>query len=185
MTIETKELVVADKSLDNFLRKCEQKNFKNNSSLDIMKFQWCLDTGGTWFATYVDGEIISFSGIHPWDHSRRHGCRILFRGVQLEPRKIGLNRHHMQSYGFYYHVPLQIEWAKKRSINPDNEYFYITTNTDYDMSGKMTRINKTFHHLEKTGIVKCLGVSEVFNVDQTTWELDQTKYNDIRARYPE
>ena len=190
MAIKTRELVVADKSLDEFLQKCENKKFQNNNTLDNMKFQWCLDVGGTWFATYDEGEIISLSGIHPWDYGRHFGTdekswRILFRGVQLEPRKIGLNRYHMQSHGFFYEIPMQIEWAMKRSLNPDNEYFYITTNTDNDNSGKMIRINKTFHHLEKTGLVKCLGVSEVYDVDQTVWELNQEKYKQIRERYEE
>ena len=89
----------------------------------------------------------------------------------------------MQSHGFFYEIPMQIEWAMKRSLNPDNEYFYITTNTDNDNSGKMIRINKTFHHLEKTGMVKCLGVSEVYDVDQTIWELNVSKYKEIRTRY--
>ena len=73
MAIETRELVVADKSLDEFLQKCENKKFQNNNTLDNMKFQWCLDVGGTWFATYDEGEIISLSGIHPWDYGRHFG----------------------------------------------------------------------------------------------------------------
>ena len=190
MTIETRELVVADKSLADFLAKCDKRNLQNNNTLDHMKFQWCIDNGGTWFATYIDDNIISLSGIHPWDYGRHYGTkdkswRTLFRGVQLETRKIGINRHHMQSYCFYSQLPLQIEWAMKRSLNPDNEYFYITTNTENDASGKMTRINKTFHHLEKTGLVKCLGISEVYDTDQTVWELNQEKYKQIRERYEE
>ena len=89
----------------------------------------------------------------------------------------------MQSYCFHSQLPLQIDWVMRQSVNPNNEYIYITTNTENDASGKMTRINKTFFHLEKQNLVKHRGVSEVYNVDQTVWELNIEKYNEIRKRY--
>ena len=47
----------------------------------------------------------------------------------------------------------------------------------------MTRINKMFFHLEKQELVKHRGISEVYNVDQTVWELNIGKYNEIRKHY--
>ena len=37
-----------------------------------MKFDWCLDVGGMWFATYRNNDIISL-GIHPWENGRHFG----------------------------------------------------------------------------------------------------------------
>jgi len=188
MTTVTKELTSVDENLKKFLQKCDDKKFSNNNTLDSMKFDWCLDVGGMWFATYRNNDIISLSGIHPWENGRHFGTserswRALFRGVQIESNSIGLNKHHMQSYCFHSQLPLQIDWVMRQSVNPNNEYIYITTNTENDASGKMTRINKTFFHLEKQDLVKHRGVSEVYNVDQTVWELNIEKYNEIRKRY--
>ena len=62
-------------------------------------------------------------------------------------------------------------------------FIYITTNTENDASGKMNRIDKTFFHLEKLELVKNLGTSEVFGVNQNTWILNINKYNEIRRQY--
>ena len=66
MTTVTKELTSVDENLKKFLQKCDDKKFSNNNTLDSMKFDWCLDVGGMWFATYRNNDIISLSGIHPW-----------------------------------------------------------------------------------------------------------------------
>lgn len=177
--IQTKQINVADDTLNHFMLRCDLKGFKNNNTLQNLKFDWCLDVGGAWFATYKDNEIISLSGCHPW----ANGWRMLFRGAQMEARPIGLNRHHMQSYGFYYELPLQLQFAFGDEIDFDNDFAYVTTNTDNDASGKMTRINKTFSHLEKSGLVKGLGESEVYGVTQNTWLLNINNYNNVRVKY--
>ena len=150
----------------------------NNCNADVMKFQWCLDNGGTWTGTLKDNKLISVSGIHPF----KDGWRALFRGAQLESRPIGLNRYHMQSYGFHSHLPIQIEWAKKQS-DTDNPFIYITTNTENDMSGKMTRINKTFMILEQYDVIMPLGEENIFNVQQYLWLLNNNVYKKIRSNY--
>lgn len=177
--IETKQLTVVDDTLYRFLQQCGEHGYKNNDTLESLKFDWCIDIGGAWFATYKDNEIISLSGIHPW----ANGWRALFRGVQIEARPIGLNRHHMQSYCFYSQLPLQMKFAFGNTIDISNDFVYITTNTETDASGKMTRINKTFYHLERLGLVKNLGEHEIYNVNQNTWILNIDTYNEIRNRY--
>mgnify|MGYP004318752323 CR=1 FL=1 len=142
-----------------------------------MKFDWCADTGA-WFATRKNNKIISISGIHPW----LNGWRALFRGVQTEARP-GLSRHHMSSYCFHSQLPLQIEWAKQQEKYPENLSIYITTNTETDQSGKMLRINKTFTHLERAGLVQNLGRAEAFNTLQNVWLLNIDKYTEIRESY--
>lgn len=153
-----------------FIEKCNTLNYKNNNSLKSMKFQWCLDNGGAWYTTVDnDGNIISLSGIHPF----RDGYRSLFRGVQLYPRDVGLNKYHMQSHCFYYQLPYQIEFANGSPV-------YITTNVTNDASGKMTRIDKTFHHLQRVGLVDYIVQEEIFNTLQNVWELNVEKYNAVR-----
>ena len=177
--IITKELHIVTPELENFLKTCEAKGFNNNSTLEDMKFDWCLEQGGMWYATYVDDRMVSVSGIHPW----ANGWRALFRGVQTESKKIGQNRHHMQSYCFHSQLPYQIDYASSKEKDLNNLFIYITTNTEHDASGKMNRIDKTFYHLEKIDLVKNLGVSEIFSVNQNTWILNVEKYNEIRRQY--
>lgn len=160
---ETPELI-------DFIEKCDALDYKNNNSLKAMKFHWCLETGGAWYATYNDKhEMISISGIHPF----KDGYRALFRGVQFYPRNIGLSVYHMQSHCFYYQLPLQIEFA-------NNSPVYITTNVLNDASGKMTRIDKTFYHLHKRGLVDHISQEEIFNTLQNVWKLNVEKYNEVR-----
>lgn len=179
VTLYTQQLTIADDSLLDFIKRCDELGYNNNNSLEDLKFDWCMDIGGAWFATYKNNEMISLSGLHPW----ANGWRMLFRGAQTEARPIGLNRHHMQSYGFYYQLPMQLQFAFGDNIDIDNDFAYITTNTDNDASGKMTRINKTFTHLEKSGLVDGLGESEVYGVTQNTWLLNINNYNNIRVNY--
>lgn len=156
--------------LQAFIEKCNGLNYKNNNSLKAMKFQWCLDSGGAWYATVDDNsEIISLSGIHPF----KDGYRALFRGVQLYPRDAGLNKYHMQSHCFYDQLPYQIKFANGSPI-------YITTNITNDASGKMTRIDKTFRHLQRVGLVDHITQEGIFNTLQNVWKLNVGKYNAVR-----
>jgi hypothetical protein len=151
-----------------FVRKCEQLGYNNNSSLKNMKWDWCLESGA-WFATYIDDKIISLSGIHPFED----GYRALFRGAQLYSRDVGLNRYHMQSYCFSEQLPLQLEYAGELPV-------YITTNTDHDASGRMAGVNRIFHHLAKYDIVDFVRADEVFYTQQNIWKLNNEKYKNIR-----
>ena len=90
MTTVTKELTSVDENLKKFLQKCDDKKFSNNNTLDSMKFDWCLDVGGMWFATYRNNDIISLSGIHPWENGRHFGTserswRALSKVFKLSP----------------------------------------------------------------------------------------------------
>ena len=99
-----------------------------------MKFDWCLDVGGMWFATYRNNDIISLKEyihgkmVDTLEHQKE--AESVIPGVQIESNSIGLNKHHMQSYCFHSQLPLQIDWVMRQSVNPNNEYIYITTNTE-------------------------------------------------------
>ena len=164
-----------DELLLQFLNNCDNQSYKNNYSINAMKFKWCIDQGGMWVGSIKDDRLVSISGIHPF----KDGWRALFRGVQLESRSIGLNKYHMQSYPFHSHLPFQIKWAEMNNNDP----IYITTSVKEDMSGKMTRINKTFNHLEKTKIIEYIDTQDVYNVEQNIWKLNKKLYSEIRKKY--
>lgn len=155
-----------------FVRRCKDLGFMNNGTLAAMKWHWCLANGGAWYASYKDGEIISMSGIHPF----KDGYRALFRGAQLEPRSVGLNRYHMQSHCFHGHLPYQIDLANGKPV-------YITTNTDTDASGKMSMINRLFTRLAESRMVTFIGAEDVYNAVQNVWLLDVDMYTQVRSRF--
>lgn len=162
--------------LKDFLELCRHMGFLNNSSLSAIKWQWLLDNGGSWWATRVGDHIASISGIHPF----HDGYRALFRGVQTYQRPAGLNKYHMSSYPFAEHLPLQMEWAEIIKDDPDVP-IYITTNTENDASGKMLRINKVFHLLEKTKIVDFMGEDSVYYTKQNIWKVNKKEYHGRRS----
>lgn len=176
--IETRQISSVTPELTQFLQECEALGYHNNSSYKAMKWAWCMETGGAWFATYDVNRIVAVTGIHPW----LNGWRALFRGAQITSRG-GLSKHHMTSWGFHSHLPLQIEWAKQQEKYPENLSIYITTNTETDNSGKMLRINKTFNLLERQKLLNNLGRAEAYGVVQNVWLLDIDKYTEIRKRY--
>ena len=156
-----------------FLQECEKKGFKNNNSLKTMKWDWCMQEGGAWFGTVKEGELISISGIHPF----KDGYRALFRGAQTQPRPVkGLNKYQFQSWPFYSHLALQVEWARWQG----SDKIYITTNVSNDDSGRMNRVHKSFASLEKRGIVTHCGIEEIFYTQQSVWQLNIDKYFEVR-----
>ena len=174
---EVKELRPKHKSeIENFCLLCADKGFKNNIDLKTIKFDWCIEQGGTWFGTYKNKNLISMSGMHPF----KDGFRVLFRGAQLESRPVrGLNKYQFQSWGMYAELPMQIEWARRLHI--DN--VYITTNIENDASGRMNRIHKAFSVLASAGVVDYKGDEEIFFTKQSVWKLNIEKYFEIRKVY--
>ncbi|MDB4348979.1 hypothetical protein OAA64_01495 [bacterium] len=166
--IKTEQLHNVTPELITFIDECNNLGYKNNNSLEAMKFQWCLDEGGAWFATSVDNRIVGISGLHKF----KDGHRALFRGCQLYSIPGGLSKNHMNCWMFYYHLPLVGEII--------DGPVYITTNTDTDASGKMLKLNKLYSILEKKGIVDFISKEEVFYVEQNIWKLNLETYFKLR-----
>jgi len=155
-----------------FANECYRKGYKNNVSLNAMKWDWCLDNGA-WFATFDNDSIVAITGCHTF----KDGYRALFRGAQLSPRPVkGLSRYQMQSWGISEHLPLQIKFSNGKPI-------YITTNVSNDASGRMNRIHKSFKVMAKGGMINYLGDEEIFYTQQSVWKLNVEKYFEIRSRY--
>jgi len=173
MNIHHTTITEVTPELEKYISKCDKLGFKNNGSLESMKFDWLLDNG-MWYGTFKDSELISVTGIHMF----KDGFRALFRGAQLEARPVsGLNRYQMQSWGIYAHLPLQIEFAMDAPV-------YITTNVADDASGRMNRIHKSFSVMEKHGqMVEYCGDEEIFYTQQSVWKVNTENYFNIRKRY--
>lgn len=171
--IHTTSLDTVTPALEQFISECEKLDYKNNSSLKAMKFDWCLENG-MWHGTFKDNKLIAVTGIHLF----KDGFRALFRGAQLEPRPVSkLNRYQMQSWGIAEHLPLQIEYAMGAPV-------YITTNVANDASGRMNRIHKSFSVMEKHGqMVEYCGDEEIFHTQQSVWKVNVENYFNIRKRY--
>mgnify|MGYP001251557042 CR=1 FL=1 len=169
----TEPITKVSSRLNDYIAQCKLLGFKNNETLELMKWDWCLDQGGMWHATYDNQTIVSITGTHPF----KDGYRALFRGAQLWHRRVkGLNRYQMQSWGIYDHLPLQIKFANGKPI-------YITTNISNDASGRMNRIHNSFKQMAKGGMVDYVGDEEVFYTQQSIWKLNNDKYFEIRKRY--
>jgi hypothetical protein len=169
---QVKRLYDINDQLMAFVDRCRALGFSNNDSLVTMKWKWCLENGGAWYATYKNDSVISVSGIHLFED----GYRALFRGAQLEPRDVPLNRYHMQSHCFHGHLPHQIKFAGSKPI-------YVTTNVNNDASGKMLKIDKVFSLMSATGLVRLLDTKEIFNTMQNVWLLDKDAYLKARERF--
>ena len=168
--IKTEQLYHATPELITFIRECDKLGYKNNNTLEAMKFDWCLANGGSWYATFADNKIVGISGLHKF----ADGYRSLFRGCQLHSIPGGLSKNHMNCWMFYYHLPLVIDHV--------DGPIYITTNTDNDASGKMLKLNKLYSILEKSGIVDFVAEEEVFYTNQNIWKLNNKIYLDARSR---
>lgn len=169
--IQTKRLYTPDDSVMDYISECENRGFKNNSSLKAMKWDWCLENGA-WYGTSVNDKLVSISGIHKFED----GYRGLFRGAQLETRPINsLTRYQMQSYCISEQLPKQIEFAGGHAL-------YITTNVSNDASGRMNRIHRSFSVMAKGGMVEYMGDSEIFHTWQSIWRLNIDRYFEIRKR---
>lgn len=168
--IKTVTLDSATPELMEFIDRCAELGFKNNTSLDAMKFDWCLETGGSWFATFDGDRIAGVSGVHPF----MDGWRALFRGCQLYSIPGGLSKNHMNCWMFKYHLPYVIDMYWHKPI-------FVTTNTETDASGKMLKLNKLYYHLSRKGFFDHLGEHTVFKVQQNVWQLNIDYYEQVRG----
>lgn len=162
--------------LRDYFKKCQEQGFKNNISEDSIKLDWCLDSKGQFFLTYMGDQVVSMSGCHPLPEIGANTWRLLFRGATLREYQNIFNvtsKTHMNSIPFLYHIPKQIEWALLQGA----EQFVITTNYQNTEIPSMEKSHRVFQLLEKQGLVKCLVEKiDLFYTEQTVWELYIEKY---------
>jgi hypothetical protein len=153
-----------------FCSRCSQLGYNNNSTLLTMKWQWCLDNGGAWWAAYRDDKIVSIAGCHPF----RDGYRLVFRGAQTESNQTGLSKHHLSSIPWAVLMPEQIAWCS--GVATGETPGYITTNVANDASGKMNRTHRVMNLLATQRIVNYLDTNVVYGAKQSIWTLNVGAY---------
>lgn len=169
-------------ALEQFCSKCEIAGYKNNSSIEAMRLDWCLKEGGQFFLTYLDNIIISVSGCHPLPQAGPDCYRILFRGATLPEYqnffKI-VSKTHMSSIPFFSHIPLQVEWAKGFTKH------VVTTNwSNPDGIVSMGHSHRVFQLLNRQGLVSCLIEKiNLFYTDQSVWQINLEKYFKARTEF--
>jgi hypothetical protein len=166
--------------LEEFCDSCSSHGYTNNSSLEAMRLDWCIATGGQFFLTLLDEKIISVSGCHPLlDY-----YRVLFRGATLpEYQNIyGVpSKTHMGSIPFFSHLPLQLSWSSKTKYRTS----VVTTNwNNPDGITSMSHSHRVFQLLARQGIVSCLHEKiNIFNTDQSVWGINQEAYFSAREGF--
>jgi len=158
---------------------CKDQNFSNNTSLDKMKWEWCLEVG-TWTVATENGKIVSIAGVHPLPEVSEHAYRCLFRGAQLPGYTLGTGRDIFKTgIQLSYLLDLQIRWAIEKNINAD---LYISTNINDD-GGKSQRMNNIIMPLlAKRGIWELDRQMELYNVPQNLWRINVLTYMEERNR---
>ncbi len=159
--------------LKEFCKVCATKGYRNNTDFGRLKLNKIIPPYGQYWVVKRDNKIICLSGCHKFPEIDDTSYRILFRAVGLETRT-GLSRYHFNSLPFYWHVRPQVEWIKKQG----GERFFITTQTDEgsDVSGKMFRMDKVMHLLEKQGILKLETILKIGYTKEHVWELNYNEY---------
>lgn len=173
--IITKRILTNSRSLELFMRECDNRGFNNNCNLKALKFDWCIDTGGMWVATFNQDRMVALSGVHPF----KDGYRGLFRGAQTEIRQFkGMNKYQKQNYVHNDHLDLQIQWANRNGSHP----VYVTTSPydTLDRSGRMNRAHRSVDILSKLGVFDYIAEEELYNVPQAIWKLNIPKYYETR-----
>lgn len=168
-----------------FCKRADQAGYKNNSSIELMKFngEYDLKEIPKFWGVLKDDTLISVSGCHRWLGKDEYEglpfmMRCLFRSATLPNYQNiipGISKNHMNSIPFSILLPLQINDGIRSGVR----HFYITTsNTDHDASGKMTRTHRALQLLEKNKVVKYAGDEIFYSTSQTKWEIDLNVYLD-------
>ena len=158
---------------------CNSQNYSNNTTLDKMKWNWCLEVGA-WTIATDNEKIVSIAGVHPLPEVNTNAYRCLFRGAQLPGYTLGTGRDIFKT-GIQLSCLLdfQIGWAIEKNLNAE---LYISTNINND-GGKSKRMNDTMMPLlAKRGIWELDRQMELYNVPQNLWRINVYTYMEERSR---
>ena len=164
---------------------CKQKEFNNNTSLEVMKFQWVLDQGGMWFGSMVNGKVIAVSGTHP---DFLDGWRIFYRSAQLASRKdIKRSPTLAHNHFIYDHIFYEIEHAEY--TNGGETPVYCTSGSRSSATGRYRRASKQLWKdwagLEELDLISHWGRGEVFGETQDVWEVHGDAFRKVFVTRPD
>lgn len=166
--------------IEDFCRECSLLGYKNNESLESMKFNFA-----TFFAALDNEKIISLAGVHPLPEVNKNAWRCLFRGAQLPgytPQwSMNIFKSGIQFSQLLYR---QIQYVKK--INDKSE-FYISTNLNSNTGAKSHRMNSVIMpRISKLGVWSLHTENMMlYHVPQNLWKLDVSKYLHLRNQFLE
>ena len=173
--------------LEVFCKRAGEAGYKNNSSLESLKFgkQYDLLEPPDYWGIFKEDEIISICGAHLWDDEISEGksFRVLFRGAAL-PEYLNvipiLSKTHMNSLQFAVMMPHSIKLGLEKGC----KNFYITTSHGpHNASGRQDKVHKIFQLLAKQDIIKFHKVARLFYVPQTIWKLDLGVYYQLLRNF--
>ena len=159
---------------DKVLDFCNSQNFSNNTSLEKMKWQWCLDTGA-WTVAIVDNKIVSIAGAHELPEVSPNAYRCLFRGAQLPGYTLMFSKNIFKTgIQLSYLLPLQMKWAKMQNEQAE---FYLSSNVNNEGGGKSHRWNKVLTKtLVSRNVLTLEKTIKLYNVQQYLWKINTTNY---------
>ena len=64
--VNSRQILTNSPELETFMQECDNRNYTNNNSLKALKFEWCMETGGSWWGSYNNNRLVALSGIHPF-----------------------------------------------------------------------------------------------------------------------
>jgi hypothetical protein len=166
--------------LIDFCRSCEDIGFKNNSSLEAIKWNdvYDLKSPPSYWGLMHNDKLVSISGSHffGWQSDDVPQIRCLFRSATL-PKHVdlipGLSKNHMNSIPFSLLLPYQII----KGLESGTCHFYITTSHGaHDASGKMKRTHQAITLLSKRRIVDFISEEIIYSTPQTKWKIVLPNY---------
>jgi hypothetical protein len=164
--------------LEKFCEECKNLNYKNNASLDAMKFK-----SATFFAAYDTNKIVSLAGVHRLPEVHNNAWRCLFRGAQLPGYTPQWSMNIFKSVlHFRQFLYMQIKYVQ----NIDNTAeFFVSTNINSDTGAKSSRLNNVIMpRIEKMGVCNLYEENKMlYNVPQNLWKINVETYLKLRDQY--
>ena len=129
--------------LEVFCKKAKELGYTNNSSLKLMRYDWCKENG-EYYCAIKGNDIVAVAGCHPLPEFSPDAWRIMFRGCELpgaSPYK-GLNKGDWNSITQRDFIPKFIDYIPSENL-------YISTNISNEHSGKALRNHKIMNILAR------------------------------------
>ena len=164
--------------LEVFCKKAKELGYVNNSSLKLMRYDWCKENGEFYCAIKGD-DIVAVAGCHTLPEFSPNAWRIMFRGCELpgaSPYK-GLNKGDWNSITQRDFIPEFINYIP-------SEELYISTNISNEHSGKALRNHKIMNILARQKDAYIIDVCDMMlnNVHHTIWKLNIEQYLSRRSK---
>lgn len=173
-----KRIYKDDLLLKNYMIECSKRGFNNNTSIELLKFNY-FETSA-FFAAIENNKIITFSGVHNFDHDNKRYYRVGFRAATIydENYKPQMTKNfYKSSLQFGVMFPIQMMWILK---NIDNTAQFVTTTTNptsnKDTAGRSLVVDKVFRKDKILGISLLYENITYLHTSQDVWLLNKDMF---------